>query len=167
MAAYQSILTAFFPNVVPRTAMHTLPDVARLAGVSVATTSKVLNKKGSVRPKTAQRVLSATETLDYHPDQVARSLKVRQTETIGIVIPDITNPFYTDVIRGVETEARLYGYSLILIDSNEDPALEETNINMLLARRADGVLLAPTAGSKIQGSVTRRRLPLVRSGVSE
>ena len=93
--------------------MHTIRDVARLAGVSVATTSKVLNKKGSVSPKLTQRVLSAMQALDYHPDQVARSLKAGQTQTIGIVIPDITNPFFTDVIRGVENEARKHGYSLI------------------------------------------------------
>lgn len=141
--------------------MHTIRDVARLAGVSVATASKVLNNKGSVRPKLAERVLSAMTALDYHPDQVARSLKVRQTQTIGIVIPDITNPFFTDVIRGVETEARGRGYSLILADSNEDAALEKANLNMLLARRADGVLLAPTVDSAIQWRQTRRRCPLV------
>jgi DNA-binding LacI/PurR family transcriptional regulator len=141
--------------------MHTLRDVARLAGVSVATTSKVLNKKSSVRPKLVQRVLSAVAALDYQPDQVARSLKVGQTDTIGIVIPDITNPFFTDVIRGVETEARVSGYSLILTDSNEDPALEESNLNMLFARRADGILLAPTADSRIQGRLARRHFPLV------
>lgn len=141
--------------------MHTIRDVARLAGVSVATTSKVLNKKGSVRPKLSERVLSAVAALDYHPDQVARSLKVRETQTIGIVIPDITNPFYTDVIRGVETEVRVSGYSLILADANDDPALEDVNLTMLFARRADGILLAPTAGSPIQGRFTRRRFPLV------
>jgi len=141
--------------------MHTLRDVARLAGVSVATTSKVLNKKGFVSPKLTQRVLSAVESLDYHPDQVARSLKVRQTQTIGMVIPDITNPFYTDVIRGVETEVRVRGYSLILADANDDPALEDVNLRMLFARRADGILLAPTVGSTIQGRLTRRRFPLV------
>jgi LacI family transcriptional regulator len=136
-------------------------DVARLAGVSVATVSKVVNKKGSVSPKLIQRVLSATEALDYHADQVARSLKVGDTHTIGIVIPDITNPFFTDVIRGVETEARVNGYSLILTDSNEDPDLEDVNLEMLLARRADGVLLSPTAHSLIGGRVARRRFPLV------
>jgi len=141
--------------------MHTIRDVARLAGVSVATTSKVINNKGSVRPKTAKRVLEAMAALDYHPDQVARSLKVRQTQTIGIVIPDITNPFFTDVIRGVETEARASGYSLILADSNEDSALEEANLNMLYARRADGVLLAPTAAFASQDRLTRRRFPVV------
>ena len=75
--------------------MTTIRDVARLAGVSVATTSKVINKKGAVRPKLTQRVLSAMESLDYHPNQIARSLKVRETRTVGMVIPDIINPFFT------------------------------------------------------------------------
>lgn len=141
--------------------MHTIRDVARLAGVSVATASKVLNKKGYISPKLTDRVLGAMAALDYHPDQVARSLKIRQTQMIGIVIPDITNRFFTDVIRGVETEARTHGYSLILTDSDEDPALEEANLNMLIARRADGILLAPTADTRIQGHLTRRRFPLV------
>ena len=141
--------------------MHTIRDVARLAGVSVPTASKVLNKKGSVRPKLVQRVLNAVETLDYHPDQVARSLKVRSTQTVGIVIPDITNPFFTDVIKGVENEARAQGYSLILCDSSEDPALEQTNLTTLFARRVDGVLLAPTAAFATQDRLTRRRFPLV------
>jgi LacI family transcriptional regulator len=142
-------------------AVHTIRDVARLAGVSVATTSKVLNKKGYVSTKLTQRVLSATEALDYQPDQVARSLKVRHTQTIGIIIPDITNPFFTDVIKGVENEARARGYSLILCDSSEDPALEQGNLRMLFSRRVDGVLLAPTEDYVAPDRVTRRHFPLV------
>jgi LacI family transcriptional regulator len=144
-----------------REPLHTIRDVARLAGVSVATTSKVLNEKGSVRPKLVQRVRSAMQALDYHPDQVARSLKAGQTQTIGIIIPDITNPFFTDVIRGVENEARAHGYSLILTDSNEDPALERENLDILFARRVDGILLAPTGANAAQDHLTRRRSPLV------
>jgi LacI family transcriptional regulator len=120
-----------------------------------------LNEKGSVSPKLTQRVLSAVEALDYHPDQVARSLKTRETRTIGIVIPDVTNPFFTDVIRGVESEARVQGYSLIFCDSNEDPSLEQTNLKMLFSRRVDGVLLAPTEANAAQDRLTRRRFPLV------
>lgn len=141
--------------------MHTIRDVARLAGVSVPTASKVMNKKGTVSPELTRRVLSAMEALDYQPDQVARSLKVRHTKTIGIVIPDITNPFFTDVIRGVENRARAHGYSLILTDSNEDPAAEQENLNMLFARRVDGVLLSPTVAFSAQDRLTRRRFPLV------
>ena len=141
--------------------MTTIRDVARLAGVSVATTSAVINKKGTVSAKLAQRVLNAMESLDYHPNQIARSLKVRQTQTIGMVLPDITNPFFTTVIRGVESEARAQGYSLILCDSEEDPSLEQTNLNTLFARRVDGVLLAPTRANVAQDRLTRRRSPLV------
>jgi LacI family transcriptional regulator len=101
------------------------------------------------------------ESLDYHPNQIARSLKVQQTRTIGMVVPDITNPFYTDVIRGVESEARTKGYSLILCDSEDDPGLEQANLDTLFARRVDGVLLAPTAASAVQDSLRRRRFPLV------
>jgi len=141
--------------------MHTLRDVARLAGVSVATASKVMNKKGSVHPELAQRVISAMEALDYQTDQVARSLKIRQTQTIGMVIPDVTNPFFTAVMRGAGSEVRSQGYSLILCDSEENPALEQSNLNALFSRRVDGVLLAPTSAQIAQDRLTRRRFPLV------
>lgn len=141
--------------------MNTIRDVARLADVSVATASKVANKKGSVSEKLTQRVLSAMEALDYRPNEIARSLKVQQSQTIGMIIPDVTNAFFTDVIRGVESEARTRGYSLILCDSNEDPALEQINLNTLIARRVDGVLLS---SSNVYGSehrTARRRFPMV------
>jgi len=141
--------------------LTTIRDVARLAGVSVATTSAVINNKGTVSAKLTQRVLNAMESLDFHPNQIARSLKVRQTRTIGMVLPDITNPFFTAVIRGVESEARAQRYSLILCDSEEDLGLEQTNLNTLFARRVDGVLLAPTRASVVQDRLTRRHSPLV------
>jgi LacI family transcriptional regulator len=141
--------------------LNTIRDVARLARVSVATTSAVINNKGTVSAKLTQRVLDAMESLDYHPNQIARSLKVRQSRTIGMVLPDITNPFFTDVIRGVESEARAQGYSLVLCDSEEDPDLERTNLNTLFARRVDGVLVAPSGAYVAQDSLTRRRLPVV------
>lgn len=144
-----------------RLAVHTIRDVARLAGVSLGTASKVINNKGSVRPPYVKRILSAMEALDYHPDQAARSLKTRQTRTIGMVIPDVTNPFFTEVIRGVESEARCHGYSVILCESNEDPALERANLNTLFAHRVDGVLLAPTNAQIAHDPLIRRRFPLV------
>ncbi|MGH9402592.1 MAG: LacI family DNA-binding transcriptional regulator [Terriglobia bacterium] len=141
--------------------MHTIRDVARLADVSLGTASKVINKKGFVSHDLMQRVLSAMEALDYHPDQIARSLKVRQTQTIGMVIPDVTNPFFTDVIRAVENEARAHGYLLILCDSNENTVLEQANLNALFSRRVDGVLIAPSDPKTAQDRLTRRRFPLV------
>lgn len=141
--------------------LTTIRDVARLADVSVATASKVVNKKGSVSEKLTQRVLSAMEALDYRPNEIARSLKVQHSQTIGMIVPDVTNVFFTDVIRGVETEVRAQGYSLILCDSNEDQAVELSNLNTLIARRVDGVLVSTSNvyGSQHRGS--RRRFPVV------
>lgn len=141
--------------------MLTIRDVARLAGVSIATVSAVINGKGGVSPELTQRVVGAMETLDYHPNQVARSLKVRETRTIGMVIPDVTNPFFTDVMRGVEDEARRNGYSVIFCNTDEDPELELHQLNTLFARRVDGVLLAPTHSHTAQDRLTRRRFPVV------
>jgi LacI family transcriptional regulator len=141
--------------------VHTLRDVARLAGVSAGTVSAVINNKPSVRPKLRKRVVDAIDSLDYHPSQIARSLKVRQTQTIGMVVPDVTDRFFAEVIRGVENEARAHGFLLILTDSNEDPVLEQTNLNMLFAYRVDGVLLAPTVAHPCQDRLNRRRFPLI------
>jgi len=101
------------------------------------------------------------DALDYHPDQVARSLRVRRTSTVGIVIPDVTNPFFTEVIRGVEQEAQAAGYSVILCDSNEDADLERRNLSILFSRRVDGVLLAPTNSPSAHQSQTHNRFPIV------
>jgi LacI family transcriptional regulator len=141
--------------------MHTIRDVARLAGVSVPTVSKVLNNKGPVSAKLTKRVMDAMKAIDYQPDHVARSLKVRKTNTIGVIVPDILGWFWVEVIKGIENEARSQGYSVILCDSAEDPAVEEMNINTLFARRVDGILLDPTTGFRAHERFSRRRLPLV------
>lgn len=141
--------------------MPTMRDVARLARVSVSTVSAVINNMGIVSPERTQRVKKAMEDLDYHPDQVARSLKVRRTHTIGMVIPDVTNPFFTDVIRGVEDAAQGNGYSVILCNSNEDPEQERRHLSVLFSRRVDGVLLAPTDSHAAEDRLTRRRFPIV------
>lgn len=141
--------------------MYTIRDIARLAGVSVATVSGVLNNKPTIKPKLVERVRKAMDALDYHPDHVARSLRVRRTRTVGIIIPDVTNPFFTDVIRGVEQEAQSSGYSVILCDSNEDSELERRNLSTLLSRRVDGVLLAPATAPSVHDLRIHQRLPIV------
>lgn len=141
--------------------MFTIRDVARLANVSIATVSAVINEKLTVSKESTQRVRKAMEALDYHPDQVARSLKVRRTATIGMLIPDVTNPFFTEVMRGVEDVARQNGYSVIFCDAIEDPELERQHLNTLFSRRVDGVVLAPTDPHAAQDRLTRRRFPLV------
>ena len=141
--------------------LHTIHDVARLARVSIATVSAVVNKKGRVSPELTERVQKALEALDFQPHQLARSLKMQHTRTIGVVIPDVTNLFFAEVVRSVEDTARGHGYSIILCDSNEDPAQEATNLDTLYAWRVDGVLLAPADGQVSQDRLTRRRFPIV------
>lgn len=141
--------------------MYTIRDVARLAGVSVATVSGVINSKPTIKRTLVQRVKDAMVTLDYHPDQVARSLRARRTLTIGAVIADITNPFYADVIRGAEKEAQSNGYSVFLCDASEDPALESRYLSSLFSRRVDGVLLAPTCASPVEYAAMQKRFPMV------
>lgn len=136
-------------------------DVARLAGVSVASVSAVVNQKGTASAKLTERVKAAMEALDFHPDHVARSLKSRRTQTVGMVIPDISNPFYTDLMRGVETAAKAQHYSVILCDSSDDPLLERQCLSVLFSHRVDGVILAPTDVHSGQDRLTIRRFPIV------
>jgi LacI family transcriptional regulator len=119
-------------------------DVARLAGVSTSTVSAVANGKQVVRPVVVARVQNAMKALSYRPDEVARSLRVKKTTTIGVVIPDFSSSFFVDVVRGVEDAARSSGYSVLLCNSNDDPEQEQRHLSVLLARRVDGILLAST-----------------------
>lgn len=140
---------------------HTMKDVARLAAVSTSTVSAVINGSVPVSPRRKQRVLDAMTALDYHPDAIARSLKTGRSHVIGVVVPDITNAFYPEVIRGIEDTARAAGYGVLLCDSSEDPSNEEKHLSMLFSRRVDGVLLACCAGSTAYATVGNRRFPIV------
>ena len=140
---------------------HTMRDVARLAGVSVATVSAVINGSAVVSEGRTQRVRDAMEALDYYPDQVARSLKVGRTDVIGMVVPDITNIFFPLVIRGAEDAARTHGYSVILCDAEDDPEEERRHLNTLFSRRVDGVLIACSDPSAAYDRLMRRRFPIV------
>jgi LacI family transcriptional regulator len=139
----------------------TMQDVARLAEVSIATVSAVINKTAVVSPKRAERVSKAMEALDYHPDHIARSLKTGRTQTIGIILPDVTNPFYPEVITGAEEVAHANHYSVILCNTNEDPAHELQQLNILFGHRADGVLIGCTDPALSLEGPTKRRFPIV------
>jgi LacI family transcriptional regulator len=139
----------------------TMRDVARLAGVSVATVSAVINGTTTVSERLKERVSKAMKALDYHPDHVARSLKVGKTQVIGMVVPDLTNAFFPEVIQGVEDAARLEGYSVILCNSNEDPEQERRHLSTLFSRRVDGVLLACADNAAAYDSLVQRRFPIV------
>ena len=119
-----------------------MKDVARLAGVSTSTVSAVVNQNVPVSPERKERVLRAMAALHYQPDEIARSLKKGRTKAIGGVVPDITNAFYPEVVRGVEEAAFARGYAVFLCDSQEDASRENDHLLALFSRRVDGVLLA-------------------------
>lgn len=124
--------------------MATIQDVAQLAGVSKATVSHVINDTRPVTPATRQAVLDAIAQLNYRPSAIARSLNTNVTHTIGILIADITNPYFSGLIRGVERQLSLQGYNLIVCNTDEDPAREARYLDLLLARRVDGLIIAPS-----------------------
>ncbi|GAA3960253.1 LacI family DNA-binding transcriptional regulator [Actinomadura viridis] len=125
--------------------MASVKDVARHAGVSVATVSRVLNDSVPVLPGTRDRVLAAVAELGYRPNAVARSLRTDATRTIGLVIGDILNPFFTELARAVEDQARALGYSVVIGNADERPDRQDHYVGTLLERRVDGLLLCPTA----------------------
>ena len=140
---------------------YTMRDVARLARVSVTTVSTIVNGRRGVSPELTRRVEDAMATLDFHPNEVARSLKVNRTFTIGMVVPDVSNLFFNDIFGGVETKARRHGFSVVLCDSHEDPVQERDLLTMLVRRRVDGILLASAQASLAESRLAGRRPPIV------
>lgn len=120
----------------------TIRDVARLAGVSVATVSRVLNKRGYVNHETEQKVRKAMKQLRFEPNQVARGLAGKQTKTIALILPDISNPFFPEIARAVEDVARLNGFTVILCNSDDLGSREKTYIEVLKKKYIDGIIFA-------------------------
>src|SRR6185295_14680649 len=130
-------------------------EVARVAGLSVATVSRVLNDKGSVRAETRQRVLEAVEALGYVPHSAARSLSTRRTMSIGVLLPDVHGAFFSEIVRGIDLAARAAGYHVLVSGSHSDLA-ETTAVLQALHGRIDGLILL-TAG--IDAGWLRSTLP--------
>ncbi|MFD7294539.1 LacI family DNA-binding transcriptional regulator [Streptomyces sp. NPDC059897] len=142
--------------------MASIKDVAAAAGVSVATVSRVLNSHPSVSPDARTRVLAAVESLGYRPNAVARSLRTAQTRTLGLVISDVLNPYFGELTRAVEDEARGLGYSVIIGNADERPELQDHHVRTLLDRRIDGLLVSPTDGaSPLMLDAARAGTPMV------
>src|ERR1700735_3031533 len=120
-------------------------DVARASGVSVFAVSAVVNKKAHVGKRLRERVESAIRKLNYRPNLIARSLANRRTHTIGMIVPDIANPFFPMVVRGAEDAAQRHGYNLLLCNSDDILAKEESSVELLLSKRVDGILLTKAA----------------------
>jgi LacI family transcriptional regulator len=125
----------------PQTKPATLKDVAAYAGVSIKTVSNVVNDWPYVTEETRQKVLEAIQAVGYRPNQAARSLVTGKTRTVGVLIPDIANPFFGAAIRGCEDVLFQGGYSLVLSNTNEDLSRERYNLELLLSRGVDGLLL--------------------------
>lgn len=139
----------------------TMSDVARQAGVSLMTVSRVINHKGDVNPETRKRILKVIKELGYRPSAIARSLATQETRTIGLVIPDVSNPFFADITRGIEQLAYAEGYHVFLCNTEEDPGRELTLIQSLEEKWVDGLILC---SSRLDESVLTdllARLPAV------
>lgn len=119
----------------------TITDVAREAKVSTQTVSRVLNNKGEIRPETRQLVLEVIERLDYRPSPIARGMASSRMSTIGVVVPDIGNPFFADVVRGAESVAREHGFQIFLCNTDQEPEREAAAFNALKDMWVDGIVL--------------------------
>ncbi len=139
-----------------------MADVARSAGVSVATVSHVLNDTRPVLPHTRQAVLDAVEELGYTPNTLARSLVTSRTRSIGLAVSAISNPYFTEILQGVEARALEHGYSLLIADPHDDPGHERKVVQLLHERRVDGMIVAPSADPRaLLAYLGRHRVPAV------
>jgi len=128
-------------------ATTTMKRIAGELGVSITTVSKVLNNRADISDATRTRVLAKVEELGYQRNAVARSLSLRRTHTLGIVIPDLMHSFFVEIIAGIEPVASARGYGLLLCSSAEDLRKERAELEMLRGRQVDGIVLASTYGS--------------------
>lgn len=144
--------------------MANIQDVAKHAGVSIATVSRVLNGSARVSAGIKKRVEDAMEALSYEPNPAARSLRRNRSRIIGLLISDIQNPFFMGLIRGVEDQALRHEYSLILCNSSESPQREQQYLDVLYAERVAGVIVVPTRehlGEETRKRFCERGIPIV------
>jgi DNA-binding LacI/PurR family transcriptional regulator len=127
----------------------TQKELAKFAGVSSGTVSNVISGAPGVSEQARQKVLAAVRALDYQPNLIARSLRTNRTFTLGMVVPDITVPFFPRVIRGAESAAREAGYFLSVLDSESSPARETAMMGLLRSQRVEGVLLVTAGGQPV------------------
>lgn len=126
----------------------TIKDIAREAGVSVTTVSRVLNNKADVSDKTREKVLKIIDRLNYNPNSIARGLVMNKTYTIGLIVPDISNAFFAEIAKAIEDELREYGYSVIFCNTDNDKDREKESIDLLRSKQVDGLIGAFSHDSK-------------------
>lgn len=143
----------------------TIYDVARVAGVSMATVSRVVNGNANVKEKTRQKVLDAIAELDYRPNAVARGLASKRTTTVGVILPTITSTYFAAITRGVDDVASMYKYNMILANSDNDVEKEEKVLETFLSKQVDGIVyMGSSLDEKIRTSLKNARTPVVLVG---
>jgi LacI family transcriptional regulator len=139
-----------------------IKDVAREAGVSIATVSRVLNDIDVVNEDTKQKVKDAIKKLSYRPNIVARSLKTQKSSTIGIIIPDISNQFYPEIVRGCEDVANIYNYNIMLCNADLDVEREMEALRILKEKMIDGVIyMSNSIGNNIVDLISELEMPTI------
>ncbi|MBE1444969.1 LacI family DNA-binding transcriptional regulator [Paenibacillus sp. OAS669] len=143
--------------------MVTIYDIAKKANVSPMTVSRVINHAPSISEATRRKVEAIIQELDYIPNKQARSLTSKETKIVSLVIPDISNPFFTTIARGAEDKAHQFGYQLLLGNTDEQADKESRYIDMLLSAQVDGVLIAPTGEPSLAHlrKLAKRKVPFV------
>ncbi|MFP3492895.1 LacI family DNA-binding transcriptional regulator [Pseudomonas sp. SIMBA_059] len=141
--------------------MVTMDDVASRAGVSTSTVSHVLNGTRKVSPVTVQAVQRAIEELGYIPNTLARSLARSSTSTIGVAISALSNHYFSETVHAIETECAKHGYMMLFVDTHDDPEQELRVVTALHHRRVDGMVLAPSNGSKALDYLRANQIPAV------
>jgi len=140
----------------------TLRDIAKKAGVSITTVSRALNNKPDVSSKTKDKILSIVKKSGYTPNLLAKSLRCQKSKTIGVVLADISNPFFAAIAKGIEDTAHKRGYSIILVNTDEEYEKEKEALRVLVEKRVDGFLITPVQKEyKDILRIKERRIPLV------
>jgi len=141
----------------------TIKDIAEEADVSVTTVSRVLNDKPDVSPNTRKNVLEKINELGYKPNSIARGLALQKTNTLGLIIPDISNPFFPDIARGVEDMANQKGYSVIFCNTDNEQKKEKEAIDLMKEKQVDGILLSlSTTNEKELKNLRKLEYPIVQ-----
>ncbi len=141
--------------------MASIKDVAEAAGVSTATVSRVLSNGLHVRPEVRERVMATVERLGYRPNLVARSLRSQQSSTIGLIVSDISNPFFTAISRAVEDTAYEQGFSVLLCNTDENPEKEAIYLNLMRDTTVAGAIMSPTRHTIASFADSNLPFPLV------
>ena len=156
------------PRSVEGSGLSTLIDVARRAGVSKSTVSNVIRGASLVAEPTRQRVERAIADMGYHPNAIARALKARSSSAIGIVVPDLANPFYAELAVSVERAASALGYAVLTAHTECAPTTEEEAGRAFIERRVDGVIIAGISlGSSLPAMLLDREIPVVLASFGE